>query len=179
MTGTNNTEDPKTARVQTPLHLLQVLTRTLNEHLADACEQAQVDAKAALDNLEREHNVLTEQLATAQQSQPTTTDGDSAAQPSITIDELTTALATLTQSRNAAQEYVRQLQSDVRQTLRLAKGLDRIDLQVSQAIEKRNSPDAPAKSGGRSAPRRSRNRKPANAQSNSHTSDNAPAVSTD
>lgn len=175
MTGTNNTEDPKTARVQTPLHLLQVLTRTLNEHLADACEQAQADARVALDNLEREHAALTEQLAAAQQQQPPAAEDASTAQPSVAIDDLTTALAALTQSRNAAQEYVRQLQSDVRQTLRLAKGLDRIDLQVSQAIDKRNSPAAPAKSGGRSAPRRSRNRKPASGNGNT----NVPAATPD
>lgn len=172
MTGMNTTEDPQIARVPTPLHLLQVLTRTLNENLASACEQAQVDARIALDNLEREYNALTTQLAAAQQS-------DGSTPTPANIDELSAALADLSQSRNAAQEYVRQLQSDVRQTLRLAKGLDRIDLQVSQAIEKRDSPATPSKSGGRSAPRRSRNRKPAAERNNSNPENNTPATSND
>lgn len=173
MTGTN-TEDPKTTRVQTPLHLLQVLTRTLNQQLAEACEQAQADAKTALENIEREHAELTEQLNAAQQQAGTAEDGSPAS--STRIDDLITSLAALTQSRDGAQEYVRQLQSDVRQTLRLAKGLDRIDLQVSQAIEKRNNPSASTKPSGRSGPRRSRSRKPAASGENGKT--NTPSTDT-
>ena len=160
---TGQTEDNKGARVQTPLHLLQVLARTLNEHLAEACTQAEADAQKALEKLDREHLKLQEKLDEAQQKLVAREQEDSKPVEKLTtkIEELTTAIAALTQSRNDALDYIRQLQSDVRQTLRLAKGLDRIDLQVTQAIEKRDSPAPAARAGGRQAPRRPRNRKPA------------------
>lgn len=165
MTGQPN--DNTAARVQTPLHLLQVLARTLNEHLAEACTQAEADAHKALEKLDSKLLSLQAELDQAQQELSAREQEDSkpAEKLATSIEELTTALAALTQSRNDAQDYIRQLQSDVRQTLRLAKGLDRIDLQVTQAIEKRDNPTPPARSGGRQAPRRPRNRKPAVAPS--------------
>ena len=164
---TGQTEDNKAARVQTPLHLLQVLARTLNEHLAEACTQAEADAHKALEKLDSEHLKLQEKLDEAQQKLNTREQEGSTPVENLTpkVEELTAAITALTQSRTAAQDYIRQLQIDVRQTLRLAKGLDRIDLQVTQAIEKRDNPTPPARSGGRQAPRRPRNRKPAAAPS--------------
>ena len=144
-----NTEKPESASVQSPLHLLQVLTRTLNEHLSEACNQAQTDAQEALDKLNREHQQLTETLEQAGNEPSDQQQG-----------ELTERLNAVNQARNQAEGYVRQLQSDVRQTLRLAKGLERIEFQASQAIDKRNNPDVAA-SAKRPATRRSRNRKPA------------------
>ena len=161
---TGKTEDKQSARVQTPLHLLQVLTRTLNEHLAEACSQAEADAQKALDKLEREHAKLQERLDQAQQKLANVDPEANGKTPDKLrgkVDELSTEMAALTQARSDAQDYIRQLQSDVRQTLRLAKGLDRIELQVSQAIEKRNDPTAAGKPTKRPPQRRSRNRKPA------------------
>jgi len=161
---TGKTEDKQAARVQTPLHLLQVLTRTLNEHLAEACSQAETDAQKALDKLDREHAKLQDKLDQAQQKlaeADTEASGKPADKLRSKVDELTAEMAALSQSRSDAQDYIRQLQSDVRQTLRLAKGLDRIDLQVTQAIEKRNDPAAASKPTKRPPQRRSRSRKPA------------------
>lgn len=138
--------------MQTPLHLLQVLTRTLNEHLADACNQAQADAQEVLDKLDREQQQLAKQLEQAQ------------AEGAAEDKELTEQLASLATARKDAQQYAAQLQSDVRQTLRLAKGLERIDMQVTQSIEKRNAPAAPGP-GKRPPARRSRNRRPSSAAS--------------
>lgn len=149
---TGKSEKQASVPVQTPLHLLQVLTRTLNEHLADACNQAQADAQEALDKLEQEQQALAKQLEQMQDEQP----GDD----SKASEELTAQMATLAKTRKDAEQYAAQLQSDVRQTLRLAKGLERIDLQVTQSIEKRN---APAAAGKRPPARRSRNRKPSGA----------------
>lgn len=158
---TGRTEDQKSARVPTPLHLLQVLARTLNEHLADACTQAEADANKALEKLDREQAKLQEKLAEAQEKLAARQQEGSKPVEKVTarIEELTASLATLDQARDDAQGYIRQLQQDVRQTLRLAKGLDRIDLQVTQAIEKRDNPTAVPRSGNRQAPRRGR-RKP-------------------
>ena len=49
-----------TTKVLTPLHLLQTLTRTLNEHLGEACQQAEKDARKALEKLNRQHGKLQE-----------------------------------------------------------------------------------------------------------------------
>lgn len=160
---TGKTEDKQSARVQTPLHLLQVLTRTLNEHLAEACSQAEADARKALDKLEREHARQQERLDQAQQKLAAVdpeANGKTTDKLRGKIDELSAEMAVLTQSRSDAEDYFRQLQNDVRQTLRLAKGLDRIDLQVTQAIERRNDPAA-SKAPKRPPQRRSRSRKAA------------------
>ena len=148
---TGKSEKQASVPVQTPLHLLQVLTRTLNEHLADACNQAQADAQTVLDKLDREQQELAEKLEQMQDEQPTDN--------SETSEKLTERMAALASTRKDAEQYALQLQSDVRQTLRLAKGLERIDLQVTQSIEKRNTP-APA--GKRTPARRSRSRKASN-----------------
>lgn len=147
MTGT--TRKKTSSPVPTPLHLLQGLTRTLNEHLSQACEQAQEDARKTLEKLTREQQELAEQLQQAQ----------AAEQAQESINELKARLAQLNQARQDADDYARQLQNDVRQTLRLARGLERIDLQATQAIEKRNNPTAPSSAGKR----RSRSRKPSSA----------------
>ena len=78
------------------------------------------------------------------------------------IADLRAALETLEQSRNNAERYIAQLEADVRQTLRLAKGLDRIDAQVTQALDKRDAPKPAAKPRNRRAPTR---RKPSAAKS--------------
>lgn len=156
----------ESATVQSPLHLLQVLTRTLNEHLSEACTQAQADAQEALDKLDSEQQTLTEKLE--QTRRKLTEDG---AQDEGQLDELTEQLNAINQARDDAQGYVRQLQTDVRQTLRLAKGLERIELQATQAIDKRNNPEAAA-AAKRPATRRSRSRKPA--ASNGTTAENPP-----
>ena len=147
---TGKSEKQASAPVQTPLHLLQVLTRTLNEHLADACNQAQADAQKVLEKLDQEQQELAAQLEASDKSDEKLQD---------TSEQLTERMAALARTRKDAEQYAAQLQSDVRQTLRLAKGLERIDLQVTQSIEKRNSP-APAGTNKRSPARRSRNRKP-------------------
>ena len=157
------TAKPEAATVQSPLHLLQILTRTLNEHLAEACTQAQTDAQKALDKLEQEQQKLADKLEQARSklaandAQDSETSSD---RHQAKLDELTVRLDAASQARNEAEGYIRQLQSDVRQTLRLAKGLERIELQASQAIDKRNNPDA-AGTAKRPATRRSRSRRPA------------------
>lgn len=158
-----NTGKPEPATVQSPLHLLQVLTRTLNEHLSEACTQAQTDAQEALDKLDREQQKLTEKLQQAR-GELTENGAQDDSTPSDKrqgeLDELSERLDAVNQARNDAEGYVRQLQNDVRQTLRLAKGLERIELQATQAIDKRNNPEA-ATAAKRPATRRSRGRKPA------------------
>lgn len=148
--------------VPTPLHLLQTLTRTLNDHLANACNQVQADAQKALDKLEHEQQKLAEKLKQAQEKQAATNtehDGTSSDTLQNRIEQLTERMSELTQTHKDAEQYNRQLQNDVRQTLRLAKGLERIDLQVTQSIEKRNTP-ASAGTNKRTPTRRSRSRKP-------------------
>src|SRR5690606_30571568 len=73
------------------------------------------------------------------------------------LSELREQLAVVAQAHDEAQSYARQLNSDVRQTLRLAKGLARIDAQAGQAIEKRNNPTATTEK--RPSSRRSRSRR--------------------
>ena len=56
------------------------------------------------------------------------------------ISTLQQAMNELQASRKAAEDYTRQLQDDIRQTLRIGKGLERIEGQAGQAIEKRGKP---------------------------------------
>jgi chromosome segregation ATPase len=135
----------KAERVATPLHLLQTLTRTLNEHLSDACQQAEDDARKALEKLNRQHAKLEDKLGEAKEKLAARERGDedkSVAKAQTKVAELDAALAELMQARGKAEDYVKQLKADIRQTLRLAKGFERIDGQVSQALEKRNNPTA-------------------------------------
>lgn len=146
--------------ILTPLHLLQTLTRTLSEHLGQACSQAQEDAQKALDKLDREQQKLTDKLAQSEAklaAEDAPDSGKSVERLHSKIAELNSELEVLNQARQQAQDYIRQLNNDVRQTLRLARGLERIEGQAGQAIEKRNNPASTA-SGGQ---RRSRSRKPA------------------
>lgn len=157
---TGKTRKEPSVPVQTPLHLLQVLTRTLNEHLAQACGQAQEDAQKALEKLDREQHKLAEKLGQAQEKlteESSEASGKSPEKLQGKIEELTARMTLLNQAHHEAEDYIRQLNSDVRQTLRLARGLERIDLQVTQAIDKRNNPAAATSSSGK---RRSRSRKP-------------------
>lgn len=156
------TGKPEPATVQSPLHLLQVLTRTLNEHLAEACTQAQADAQQALEKLEREQQELSGKLEQARGNQAeghAQDDSEPTGKQQNRPDELAERFDAVNLARSDAEHYLRQLQADVRQTLRLAKGLERIELQASQAIDKRNNPEASA-TAKRPASRRSRSRKP-------------------
>lgn len=146
------------AKVQTPLHLLQTLTRTLNEHLGEACQQAEQDARKALEKLNRQHGKLQEKLADAEEKlaarQINGNDAKSLEKSQTKLSALQQAMDEMQASRSAAEAYTRQLQSDIQQTLRIGKGLERIEGQATQAIEKRGKPAAPA---------RTRSRKPSNA----------------
>lgn len=145
------------SKVTTPLHLLQTLTRTLNEHLGEACQQAEKDARKALEKLNRQHEKLQEKLAEAEEKlvtrQANGNEAKSLEKSHSKLSTLQQALAELQASRSAAEDYTRQLQNDIQQTLRIGKGLERIEGQAAQAIEKRGQPPAPA---------RARNRKPGN-----------------
>lgn len=145
--------------VPTPLHLLQMLTRTLNENLTQACDQARADAQKALDKLDREQQKLTDKLEQAR-ARLAGEDGKASEKRQGKVDELNLRLEALSQARQETEAYIRQLNNDVRQTLRLAKGLERIDQQATQAIDKRDSPEAAA-AAKRPATRRTRSRKPA------------------
>lgn len=160
----------KSSQVPTPLHLLQTLTRTLNEQLGEACEQAEQDAVKALDKLDRQKAKLDEKLSEAREKLAARQNGEeqkSVSKAQARVDELEAALVELSEARNSADTYVKQLRLDIRQTLRLAKGFERIDGQVSQAIEKRDNPDQAPAPRPRSGPRRSRaksaNQKPTTA----------------
>lgn len=146
-------KDTKTAKIITPLHLLQNLTRTLNEHLAEACEQAEKDARKALEKLNRQHAKLQEKLAETEEKlnarQANGSDARSLEKTTNKLSSLQLAMTELQQSRKAAEDYTRQLQDDVRQTLRIGKGLVRIEGQAGQAIEKRGKPPAAARSKSR------------------------------
>lgn len=138
-----NAESRKNERVATPLHLLQTLTRTLNDHLADACQQAEDDARKALEKLNRQHAKLDAKLGEAREKVAARERGEQdkpVAKAQAKVAELEAALAELVQARSAAENYIKQLKSDIRQTLRLAKGFERIDDQVTQALEKRANP---------------------------------------
>lgn len=154
-------KDAKTSKqatkVTTPLHLLQTLTRTLNEHLGEACQQAEKDARKALEKLNRQHEKLQEKLAEAEEKlaarQANGNDAKSLDKSHSKLETLQQAITELQASRSAAEDYTRQLQNDIQQTLRIAKGLERIEGQAAQAIEKRGKPPASP---------RARNRKPGN-----------------
>src|SRR5690606_39889312 len=112
----------------TPLHLLQVLTRTLNDHLAQACDQAQTDARKVLEKLDREQQKIAEKLEQTQQKLAgDNADGASSDKRQGKLNELNERMEAVRRARSEAEDYVRQLQNDVRQTLRLAKGLERIN----------------------------------------------------
>lgn len=161
MTATS--QGKKSSRVPTPLHLLQTLTRTLNEQLGEACEQAEQDAVKALEKLDRQKAKLDEKLSEAREKLVARQSGEehkSVNKAQSRIDELEAALLELSEAQNSADTYVKQLRLDIRQTLRLAKGFERIDGQVSQAIEKRDNPEQAPAPRPRSGPRRSRAKSP-------------------
>lgn len=149
------------APVPTPLHLLQGLTRTLNEHLAEACQRAEEDAQKVLDKLAQKRARLDEKTAQAEarlaEARASGGSTDKLEKLDGKLSELREQLAVVAQAHDEAQSYARQLNSDVRQTLRLAKGLARIDAQAGQAIEKRNNPTASTEK--RPSSRRSRSRR--------------------
>ena len=153
-------------KVSSPLHLLQTLTRTLNEHLAEACSTAEKDARKAHEKLLRQQEKLELKLRQAEEKLANRTAED----PDKTrrkLADLQAALDELKTARDSAESYIKQLEADVRQTLRLAKGLERIDAQVGQALEKRDAPKPAAKPRSRRAPARRKpaTRKPAPAAS--------------
>ncbi|MEL0169755.1 MAG: AlgP family protein [Pseudomonadaceae bacterium] len=160
-----STDKPKsTDKVSSPLHLLQTLTRTLNEHLAEACDKAVKDAGKAVEKLQRQQEKLEEKLKQSEEklAERTAEDPNKAASKTRRkIADLQAALLELKQARKQADSYVAQLKTDVEQTLRLAKGLDRIDTQVTQALVKRDAPKPAAKPRTRRAPAK---RKPAAAK---------------
>lgn len=150
----------QSAPVITPLHLLQTLTRTLNEHLADACREAEKDARKAMEKLTRQHAKLQEKLAEAEEKLASRK-ASGAERKAIEKSEqkiagLLSGLNELQEARNAAEGYTRQLQNDVRQTLRIAKGLERIESQADLAIEKRNNPKPQGKTANRTRKPRTR-----------------------
>ena len=156
-------------KVSNPLNLLQTLTRTLNEHLADACNQAEQDAQKALAKLLRQQEKLDLKLSQTKQK----LSAREAEQPEKPANktrkklaELESAKVELHEARLRAESYIKQLSSDVRQTLRLAKGLERIDTQVGQALEKRDNPKPAAKPRTRrpAAPRNNNSAKPSRAR---------------
>ena len=157
-------------KVSSPLHLLQTLTRTLNEHLAEACSTAEKDARKAHEKLLRQQEKLELKLRQAEEKLANRTAEDPDKPASKTrrkLAELQAALDELKTARDSAESYIKQLEADVRQTLRLAKGLERIDAQVGQALEKRDAPKPAAKPRSRRAPARRKpaTRKPAPAAS--------------
>lgn len=167
MTSKDKDNGTQSATVITPLHLLQTLTRTLNEHLADACREAEKDARKAMEKLTRQHTKLQEKLAEAEEKlahrKESDADRKAIEKSEQKIASLLQGLNELQEARTSAEAYTRQLQSDVRQTLRIAKGLERIESQADLAIEKRNNPKPPRQTANRS--RKPRGRKPAVASS--------------
>ncbi|MBL4833369.1 MAG: hypothetical protein JKY26_05275 [Pseudomonas sp.] len=166
MTSKDKDTGQQAAAVITPLHLLQTLTRTLNEHLADACREAEKDARKAMEKLTRQHAKLQEKLAEAEEKlasrKASGADRKAIEKSEQKIAGLLAGMNELQDARNAADSYTRQLQNDVRQTLRIAKGLERIESQADLAIEKRNNPKPPSKPANRT--RKPRNRKPSAAR---------------
>lgn len=140
----NQENGKRKAKVITPLHLLQTLTSTLNEHLSDACQQAEKDARKALEKLHQQQSKLEQKLAEAEEKvaarRAEGREAKAMEKCLAKVESLREALAELQGSREAAEAYTRQLQNDVRQTLRIAKGLERIQGQATLAIEKRNQP---------------------------------------
>ncbi|WVM91355.1 hypothetical protein ULG90_14690 [Halopseudomonas pachastrellae] len=57
-------------KVSSPLHLLQTLTRTLNEHLAEACSKAEKDARKAHEKLLRQQEKLELKLRQPKKNSP-------------------------------------------------------------------------------------------------------------
>ncbi|SDT21895.1 hypothetical protein SAMN05216421_3186 [Halopseudomonas xinjiangensis] len=156
-------EAKKTGKVTTPLHLLQTLTRSLKDHLGEACQQAEQDAHKALEKINRQHAKLDAKLVEARDklsARQSGAENKSVSKAQDKVEELEQAMSDLGQSREAAETYIKQLKGDIRQTLRLAKGFDRIETQVNQAIDKRDNPQAAAEEDKpRRAPRRNRGRK--------------------
>lgn len=152
-------------KVTTPLHLLQTLTRTLNEHLGEACQQAENDGRKALEKLNRQHTKLQEKLAEAEEKlaarQASGNDAKSLEKTQSKLTTLQQAMEELQAARKAAELYTRQLQDDIRQTLRIGKGLERIEGQAGQAIEKRGKPPAPRSKSTQAGGSPRRKRKPA------------------
>ena len=156
-------EAKKTGKVTTPLHLLQTLTRSLKEHLGEACQQAEQDAHKALEKINRQHAKLDAKLVEAREklnARQSGAENKSVSKAQSKVEELEQETSELEQARQAAETYIKQLKGDIRQTLRLAKGFDRVEAQVNQAIEKRENPQAAVEEDKpRRAPRRNRSRK--------------------
>ncbi|SDT89565.1 AlgP family protein [Halopseudomonas salegens] len=147
MTGQAKSSQTSAAPITTPLHLLQTLTRTLHEHLGEACSQAEADAEKALGKLQRQLDKLASKRGeTVNKLKIKEADerGEKALNKSrAKLAELDSAIEQLSQAQKEAQSYLRQLRNDVRQTLRLAKGFERIEQQAAQAIDKRDNPPVP------------------------------------
>src|SRR5690554_7478868 len=99
--------------VPTPLHLLQGLTRTLNEHLAEACQRAEEDAQKVLDKLAQKRARLLEKAAQAEArlAEARTSDAceDKLEKLDSKLSELRERLAVVAQARS--EEHTSELQS--------------------------------------------------------------------
>ena len=99
-------------KVSSPLHLLQTLTRTLNEHLAEACSKAEKDARKALDKLLRQQEKLELKLRQAEEKLANRTAEDPDKPASKTrrkLADLQAALEELKTARSNAESYIKQL----------------------------------------------------------------------
>ncbi len=126
--------------VHTPLHLLQLLSGSLLEHLEQACVQALTNAEKMLAKLEKQRGKAQEKLHEAHaRLQGATIAGKAKAQQKAkaVIDELEKLLEQLKSRQAETRGYIAQLKRDAQDSLKLAQGVGKVREATRKLIESR------------------------------------------
>ncbi|MGK9065943.1 AlgP family protein [Stutzerimonas chloritidismutans] len=144
----------KKQSVDTPLHLLQQLSRSLVEHLQKACGSAQREAEVLLAKLEKQRGKTQEKLVKARAKlDDAGSAGKAKAQTRARsrISELDDMLALLQSRQSETLNYLAELKRDAEQALKLAEGVTQVQQAAAKALEARKS-GAPANTSKQKAP---------------------------
>jgi len=137
----------KKTTVQTPLHLLQELSRSLLDHLEEAGVQAQADTEKLLLKLDKQRGKAQEKLEAARQSLDSAAAAGKAsaqAKARARIEKFELLLEALQASDLETRNYLTQLKADIQESLRLAQQhVGKAGAAAAQAIAAREQPAKP------------------------------------
>lgn len=142
--------------VNSPLQLLQQLSYSLVEHLEKACADARKEAEGLLAKLEKQRSKTRDKLVKARAKlDDAGAAGKARAQGKARarIDELEDALALLDARQRETLDYLRDLDRDTQQSLKLAAGIRQVGEAAGQAAVPEKAVTAPVKTRKRSAAR--------------------------
>lgn len=157
----------KAKPVATPLELLAQLSRSLLDHLSEACEQAVDEVEGLLAKLEKQRGKTQEKLAKARAKlEQAGNAGKTRAQGKAReqVGELEEMLALLQARQAETLAYVGQLKRDIERSLELSGAIVQVEREASEAQHAPAKPQAKARATratGGAARSTSRTRKPA------------------